>query len=152
MFHPPSPGSFVRALCVTALMALGSGCYAEADAEPVYVDATVAPVDIEMAPSYYYEGRTVYYVNDHWYARDRGHWVYYRSEPAPLARYRVQVQRAPRAPERVEVQRAPRATERFEDGRGPRRPERSRPIERSRRDEAPRAEPRREAPHAERVE
>ena len=143
---------FVRALGVATLMAFGSGCYAEAGAEPVYVDATVTPVEVETAPSYYYEGRTVYYVHDHWYTRDRDHWVYYRTEPAPLARHRVEVQRAPRAPERVEVQRAPRAPERVEERRDPRRPERSRPVERSRRDEAPRAEPRRDAPRAERMD
>jgi hypothetical protein len=122
-------GLVVRAAGVTALVALASGCYAEADAEPAYVDATVAPVDVDTAPSYYYEGRNVYYVDNHWYARDRGHWVYYRTEPEPLARHRVEVRRAPRAPER-----APRV------------------VQRPRREEAPRAEQRREAPHAERVE
>ncbi|HWZ88785.1 MAG TPA: hypothetical protein VNW92_08040 [Polyangiaceae bacterium] len=121
-------GSVARATGVTALMALASGCYAEADAEPAYVDATVAPVDVDVAPQYYYDGRTVYYVNDHWYARDHGRWVYYRSEPEPLARYRVQVQRAPRAPERTQV------------------------IERQRRAPAPRAERREHAPRAERVQ
>jgi hypothetical protein len=127
MFQISDLGLLARALGVTAVMALGAGCYAEADAEPAYVDATVAPVDVDVAPSYYYEGRTVYYVNDHWYARDRGCWVYYRNEPEPLARHRVEVQRAPRAPERV------------------------RAVQRPRREEAPRAE-RREAPRAERVE
>jgi len=127
-----SLGLLARALGATALMALASGCYAEADAEPAYVDASVAPVDVDVAPSYYYEGRTVYYVNDHWYARDRGRWVYYRSEPEPLARHRVEVQRAPRAPERTRVIERPRRD----------------------RDEGPRAErPRRQnAPRAERVE
>jgi hypothetical protein len=125
-----SLGLAARALSVTALMVLASACYAEAGAEPAYVDATVAPVDVEVAPQYYYEGRTVYYVNDRWYARDRGRWVYYRTEPQPLARHRVEVQRAPRAPERARV------------------------IERPRREQAPRAErQRRDNPrHAERVE
>ncbi|MEO8903305.1 MAG: hypothetical protein ABI627_17420 [Polyangiaceae bacterium] len=80
-----------------AMMALASGCYAEAGAEPEYVDASAAPVDIELAPHYQYGGRTVYYVNDHWYARDRGNWVYYRKEPQPLYRQRHYVQSAPRA-------------------------------------------------------
>ena len=87
----------VRALGAAALMALASGCYAEAGAEPAYVEADAAPVDIDVAPHYEYEGRTVYYVNDHWYARDRGRWVYYRNEPQPLYRQRSYVQSAPRA-------------------------------------------------------
>ena len=115
-------GLFARALAVTTLVGL-AGCYAEAQTEPAYVDATVAPVDVDVAPSYVYEGRTVYYVQNHWYARDRGRWVYYRSEPEPLYRHRTSVQRAPRAPERPRARReeAPRA-------------------ERGRREEAPRAE------------
>lgn len=131
MSSTSSLGLAARALGATALMVLASACYAEADAEPAYVDATAAPVDVEVAPQYYYGGRTVYYVNDRWYARDRGRWVYYRTEPAPLARHRVEVQRAPRAPER-----------------------RTQVIERPRRAQAPRAErQRRENPgHAERVE
>ncbi len=110
-----------RALGAAALMALASGCYAEAGAEPEYVEASAAPIDIEVAPHYEYEGRTVYYVNDHWYARDRGRWVYYRSEPQPLYRQRSYVQAAPRAPE-------------------PRRERReARPRVETRRNEAPRA-------------
>jgi hypothetical protein len=128
MFQISNLGLLARALGATALMALGSSCYAEANAEPAYVDATAAPVNVDVAPSYYYEGRTVYYVNDHWYARDRGRWIYYREEPATLARHRVEVQRAPRAPERV------------------------RAVQRPRREEAPRAEGRESAPRAERVE
>ena len=81
-------------------MALASGCYAEAGAEPAYVEATTDPGIVDTAPQYSYEGRTVYYVNNHWYARDRGRWVYYRSEPAPLYRHRTHVQEAPRAPNR----------------------------------------------------
>jgi hypothetical protein len=92
--------AFTVALTATTLVALCSGCYAEATVPPAYVEADAAPVDIEVAPHAYYEGRTVYYVNDHWYARDRGRWVYYRSEPAPLVRQRTHVERAPRAPDR----------------------------------------------------
>ncbi len=88
-------------------MALG-GCYAEAGAEPAYVEATAAPVDVEVAPQYSYEGRTVYYVNDRWYARDRGNWVYYRSEPDTLYRYRTHVKEAPRAPDYRQRQAPPR--------------------------------------------
>ena len=101
-----------RTFGVTALLALSSGCYAEAEAEPAYVDTEVSPVEYESAPTYVYEGRPVYYVHDHWYAHDSGRWRYYRSEPAPLARYRTQVRQAPRAPERREspaAHAAPRA-------------------------------------------
>ena len=100
-----SLGSIARASSVITLIGLVSACYAVAGAEPVYVDA---PVAYEMAPQYAYEGRTVYYVNDHWYARGRGGWVYYRSEPAPLARYRLQIQSAPRAPARAREMAEPR--------------------------------------------
>ncbi|HEY5372319.1 MAG TPA: hypothetical protein VIK01_01475 [Polyangiaceae bacterium] len=85
------------ALGAATLMALASGCYAYAGAEPEYVEVSAAPVDVEAAPHYVYEGRTVYYSNDHWYARDRGGWVYYRHEPQPLYRQRTHVQEAPRA-------------------------------------------------------
>lgn len=91
--------SFAGGLGAAALLALASGCYAEAGAEPVYV-GSAAPARIETYPHYVYEGRTVYYVNDRWYAQDRGHWRYYRREPEPLYRQRVHVERAPRAPER----------------------------------------------------
>jgi hypothetical protein len=89
-------------LAATALLALGSGCYAEAGAQPAYVEASAPPAELEVAPQTYYEGRTVYYVRDRWYAHDRGRWVYYRSEPQPLVRYRTHVQRAPRAPDHVD--------------------------------------------------
>jgi len=88
----------LRALGATTLVALSAGCYAEAGARPAYVEAS-APAHYEVAPQTYYQGRTVYYVNDRWYARDRGRWVYYRNEPQPLVRQRTHVQRAPRAPE-----------------------------------------------------
>jgi hypothetical protein len=96
-----------RALAVTALVALASGCYAEADAEPAYVDATVPPVDVDVAPQYYYGGRTVFFANDHWYTRDHGRWVYYRHEPAELARRREMIRRSPRGPNRVIQREAP---------------------------------------------
>src|SRR5438132_9511551 len=86
-----------HALGAAAWVALASGCYVEAQADPEYVEAPAAPVDIELAPHYEYEGRTVYYANDRWYARDRGRWVYYRREPPPLYRQRNYVQSAPRA-------------------------------------------------------
>jgi len=104
-----SLGLLARSLGLTALVLVASACYAGADVEPVYVDATVAPVDVEAAPQYYYEGRTVYYVNDHWYAHDGDRWVYYRTEPEPLVRHRVEMQGAPAAPQRAPVvERRPR--------------------------------------------
>jgi hypothetical protein len=95
------------------LMALASGCYADAGAEPEYVEVSAAPVDVAVAPHYVYEGRTVYYSHDRWYARDRGRWVYYRHEPQPLYRQRAHVQEAPQARDERRVARprdeAPRA-------------------------------------------
>ena len=53
-----------------------AGCYAEARTQPAYVEAAYVPPHIEAYPSYYYEGRTVYLVNDHWYYRSGPRWVY----------------------------------------------------------------------------
>lgn len=83
------------------LAALGvGGCYAHASTEPVWVEAEYTPARIEVYPHTVYEGRTVYLVNDHWYTRERGRWVYYRVEPEPLYRQRAIVQKAPPAPHR----------------------------------------------------
>jgi len=85
-------------------MALASGCYAEAGVQPTYpayVEASAPPADLERATQTYYEGRTVYYVNDRWYAQNRGRWVYYRHEPQPLLRQRMHAVRAPQAPQHV---------------------------------------------------
>jgi len=106
MSQTSSLAMMARAFGVTALLGLTSGCYAEADAEPAYVETDISPVEYESAPTYVYEGRPVYYVHDHWYAHDGGRWRYYRSEPAPLMRYRTQVRQAPPAPDRPEPSRA----------------------------------------------
>jgi len=87
------------ALVATTAAAFGTGCYAEAGTQPAYVVASAPPPAVDVAPTTYYEGRPVYYVNDRWYARDRGRWVYYRNEPPPLVRQRTHVAHAPRAPE-----------------------------------------------------
>jgi len=87
-------------------MALGTGCYAETGVGPAYVEANAPPPAVEVAPQYSYEGRTVYYVDNHWYARDRGHWVYYRKEPDTLYRQRAHLQEPPRGRE-YEHHRAP---------------------------------------------
>jgi hypothetical protein len=97
MAHSDRLGLVASALGAATLMALASGCYADAGAEPEYVEASAPPVDVAVAPHYDYEGRRVYYSNDHWYARDRGRWVYYRHEPQSLYQQRTQVQEAPLA-------------------------------------------------------
>jgi hypothetical protein len=136
------------ALGAATLMALASGCYADAGAEPEYVEAS-APVDIEVAPHYEYEGRTVYYSNDRWYAQDRGRWVYYRDEPQPLYRQRTHVAEAPRAREERRVaqprQEAPRAREE-------RRVAQPRQEAPRAREERRVAQPRQEAPRAREVQ
>jgi hypothetical protein len=89
-------------LSLTPLALTSLACYATAgvDAEPVYVEADYVPPRIEVYPRYYYRGRTVYYIDGHWYHRRGSRWVYYREEPPELYRQRVYVERAPRAPDR----------------------------------------------------
>ena len=94
MTHCTCPSWVAGALGAVALMALATGCYAEAGVAPTYVQANAAPVNVNVAPQYSYEGRTVYYVDEHWYARDRGQWVYYRKEPNALYRQRTHAQEA----------------------------------------------------------
>jgi hypothetical protein len=96
-----SPFRLVRiAVPFIGAVALGlSGCYATATTDPLYVEADYVPPNIDVYPHTTYEGRVVYLVNDHWYTREGGHWVYYRSEPKTLYRQRAVVQRAPRAPD-----------------------------------------------------
>jgi hypothetical protein len=85
-------------LCLT-VAALGlTGCYARAHAD--FAEADYTPVHLDAYPHTVYEGRVVYLVNDRWYTRDQGRWVYYRVEPTPLYRQRVVVHQAPRAPAR----------------------------------------------------
>ena len=94
-----------RLFGTAAFVALATGCYAEASTPPVFVEAA-APADIEAYPAYQYEGRTVYYVNDRWYARDRGQWRYYRYEPVALRLHRAELVRVP-PPERHADNRMP---------------------------------------------
>ena len=101
---------------LAAFSLLGAtGCYARVRAhptvvatyqEPVYEEPVVyvqsAPVvDIESHPRVYYRGSYVYYVDGRWYAPSRRGWVYYRSEPRDLVRYRVDFERHPRVTTRV---------------------------------------------------
>ena len=81
---------------VAALSA--TGCYARAGArvEPAYVETTYVPARVDVYPNYYYEGRTVYLIDGHWYYRHpTGRWVYYREEPPVLYRQRMAIRQAP---------------------------------------------------------
>jgi hypothetical protein len=64
-----------------------AGCYATTDA---YVDAEYPPVAIETYPHTYYDGQEAYLVGDRWYVHNGGGWVFYRTEPDYLYRYRTQ--------------------------------------------------------------
>lgn len=73
-----------------------AGVVAEEPVSTTYV--TSAPVeDYSVYPHTVYEGREVYYVHDRWGYPHNGQFVYYRSEPPPLIRYRTQVRQAPPA-------------------------------------------------------
>jgi len=89
--------TFLVGLLSLAILPTVVGCVASLQAEPVYVEASDVPVNVEVYPHTYYEGRTVYLVNDHWYYRDGTRWQYYREEPAPLNRHRTYIQQAPPA-------------------------------------------------------
>jgi hypothetical protein len=96
--------------------ALGlTGCYAHGRADAVWVEADYPPAQIDVYPHTVYEGRVVYLVNDHWYTRERGRWVYYRVEPEPLYRQRLVVQKAPPAPPRHAPPRVVRERHRYHD-------------------------------------
>jgi len=100
-----------RSGLVLAAAVSAAGCYARARVEPAYVETTYVPAHVELYPSYYHEGRTVYLIDGRWYYRQpTGRWVYYRQEPSVLYRQRVTVREAP--PARVE--RAPAPTRRRE--------------------------------------
>ncbi|HUJ63856.1 MAG TPA: hypothetical protein VLX92_35390 [Kofleriaceae bacterium] len=75
-------------LILFAAIATCAGIANSGDAEAqVGVEVVVAPpaAYIATVTPEYYEGRPVYFYNDHWYYRDRwGHWGYYRSEPMYL--------------------------------------------------------------------
>ena len=89
MSHAPQLRKLAIVLAGAVWVALTPGCYAEAGVQPAYVEASAAPGDMRLAPQTEYEGRTVYYVNNRWYAHDRGRWVYYRNEPQLLFRHRL---------------------------------------------------------------
>ncbi len=92
-------------LVLTGALSLG-GCYARARVEPAYVETTYVPAHVELYPSYRYEGRVVYLIDNRWYYRhSNGRWVYYREEPPVLYRQRMTIRQAPPAPRRVEADR-----------------------------------------------
>lgn len=95
---------FKPTLALLGLALLQAGCYATAGgyADVDYVEVETVPAHVEVYPSYYYRGRTVYLVDGRWYYRRGPRWVYYREEPAELHRHRSYVERAPRAPDRRE--------------------------------------------------
>jgi hypothetical protein len=93
----------IRAFSCGGLVLVGAlsltGCYARARVEPAYVETTYVPAHVHTYPSHYYEGRTVYLIDNRWYyRRPNGVWVYYRNEPPVLYRQRMSVRRAPPAP------------------------------------------------------
>jgi hypothetical protein len=57
-------------------------------ADPIEVEVEVGPRYVERYPQTVYEGRPVYYYDDHWYYQRGPRWVYYREEPRPLIEYR----------------------------------------------------------------
>jgi hypothetical protein len=92
----------IRAFSCSGLVLVGAlsltGCYARARVEPAYVETTYVPARVDVYPNYYYEGRTVYLIDNRWYyRRPNGVWVYYRNEPPVLYRQRISVRRAPPA-------------------------------------------------------
>ncbi|HEX6275325.1 MAG TPA: hypothetical protein VFZ53_19930 [Polyangiaceae bacterium] len=92
----------IRALSCSGLILAGAlsaaGCYARARVEPAYVETTYVPAHVDLYPSYYYEGRTVYLIDGRWYYRQpTGTWVYYRREPPVLYRQRLTIREAPPA-------------------------------------------------------
>ena len=106
----------IRAFSCGGLVLVGAlsltGCYARARVEPAYVETTYVPARVDIYPSYYYEGRTVYLIDNRWYyRRSNGVWVYYRTEPPVLYRQRMSVRRAPPAPATPGMRPAYRETE-----------------------------------------
>src|SRR5262245_42683168 len=82
------------ALLLPLLAVVTPGCYAEATTGAV-VHTEYVPAHVETYPHDYYEGHTVYLINDRWYYHDGSTWVYYRQEPEPLVRRRVVIRQAP---------------------------------------------------------
>jgi len=77
-----------------SLSLVASGCVASAGLEGGYVYGypthyvDVDPWWIASYPSYWYHGRSAYWVGDRWYYDSPSGWVVFRHEPAELRRYR----------------------------------------------------------------
>lgn len=91
------PLRILFALSGMAMLSTLGGCLATVQAEPAYVEVGTIPVNIEIYPHTYYEGRTVYFIDNRWHYRDGPRWAYYREEPPTLYRHRSYVQQAPPA-------------------------------------------------------
>ena len=105
LLHQTVVSTKIQALSCCGLVLAGAlslgGCYAAAEVEPAYVETTYVPAHVHRYPHYYYEGRTVYLIDNRWYYRhSNGRWVYYRTEPEPLHRHRMTIRQAPPAPAR----------------------------------------------------
>lgn len=123
LITPEKALSTVGFVATVALAASGCTVHGYTGTEPVstyeVTSAPVGPSSYEQYPHTMYEGRQVYYVNGRWgYPQPRG-WSYYRSEPAPLVRYRQNVRSAPPA--------YPQQGPRYEPGPGPQRFENNAP-------------------------
>ena len=94
------PRTVLVTLLGCAMLPALVGCVASLQAEPAYAEVGDVPVNVVVYPHTYYEGRTVYLVNDRWYYRDGPRWQYYREEPAPLIEHRNYIQQAPPAERR----------------------------------------------------
>ncbi|MBL8609279.1 MAG: hypothetical protein JNL38_18260 [Myxococcales bacterium] len=86
---------FASLFVALASSSLAAGCVARVHPATVTVaraDVVVAPppaVVVESHPYVVYEGERTYWVDGRWYRRTSRGWVYYRSEPAVLYRYRA---------------------------------------------------------------
>jgi hypothetical protein len=68
-----------------------SGCETTAREEPVtsaVVEVGPPFEHVRLAPLIVYEGRAVYWYNNHWFFREGGRWGYYRTEPFALRPHR----------------------------------------------------------------
>jgi len=82
------------ALAVLAASAT-AGCVARVQPAPAVVVASSdveyvppPPIVVESHPYVIYRGAPVYWVEGRWYRRTSHGWVYYRTEPPALVRYR----------------------------------------------------------------
>jgi hypothetical protein len=80
-------------ICKTALSLIVPGVLALATprAARAQVEVVIEPpaAYIATVEPEYFEGRPVYFYNNYWYYRERGHWRYYRAEPRYLRERRA---------------------------------------------------------------